>query len=152
MKVLIDGDACPVKNIVYETAQKYGLEVVLITSIKHYSLNNRNDTIYVDSVSQAADMEIVNRAARGDIVVTGDYGLASLCIAKGSLCISFTGKLMNAKNIEYLLDIRFISQKVRAGGGKIKGPSKRTCEDDDRFRNNLEKLILSVYDSPQLEL
>jgi Uncharacterized protein conserved in bacteria len=152
MKILIDGDACPVKEIIYSVAFRYGIEVVLILSISHFSLNNRKDTVYVDSVSQAVDMEIVNRCAKDDIVVTGDYGLASLCLMKGCFCISFSGKYINSQNIDELLNIRFIGQKIREGGGKLKGPSKRTYEDDDRFEKNLERIIIDYRHDPQLEL
>jgi uncharacterized protein len=152
MKIIIDGDACPVKDVAFKIAEQYNVEIILVMSIKHYSSNNIDKTIYVDSFYQAADMAIVNRAVKGDIVVTNDYGLASLCLAKGCFCISFSGKHISNKNIDELLNIRFVSQKVRASGGKVKGPSKRTNEDDERFKNNLEKIVLSLYRGPQLEL
>jgi uncharacterized protein YaiI (UPF0178 family) len=152
MKILIDGDACPVKDIIFRIAEKYNIEVVLILSLKHYSLNNNENTIYVDSASQAVDMAIVNKCIKGDIVVTGDYGLASLCLMKGCYCLTFTGQFITNRNIDRLLDMRFIGQKIRASGGRTKGPTKRTTVDDDRFEENLERLILHYSCDPQLEL
>jgi uncharacterized protein YaiI (UPF0178 family) len=152
MKILIDGDGCPVKDIAIRMGHEYGLEVMLVTSINHYSPNNGQETIYVDTVSQAADIMIANKAEKGDIVVTGDYGLASLCLAKGCFCITFSGMYITNKNIDEMLSIRFINQKIRAEGGRVKGPSRRTCEDDSRFNDNLQEIILRHCSNPQLGL
>lgn len=155
MKIFIDGDACPVKDIVYGLSTKYDIEVIIIMSIKHYSdayngTSNGKKVIYVDSNPQAADMAIVNRVSEGDIVVTGDYGLASLCIMKRCICLSFTGNIIDINNIDELLNIRYINQKIREFGGRTKGPPKRTSRDDCRFKRSLEKIILQNL-GPQLE-
>jgi hypothetical protein len=151
MKIFIDGDACPSKDIAYDLSAKYDVEVIIIMSIKHYSdANCGREVIYVDSDPQAADMAIVNRVSGGDIVITSDYGLASLCIMKRCICLSFTGNIIDINNIDELLSIRYINQKIREYGGRTKGPPKRNSRDDFRFKRNLEKIILQNL-RPQLE-
>ncbi len=143
MKIFIDGDGCPVKGLIDDIAKKYALEVVLITSIAHFTSRQYQhfETILVDNISQAADIAIMNRVERGDIVVTQDFGLASMVLNKKAMAISFTGRIYNIKEIDTMLFQRHLAQKIRRGGGNIKGPSKRTMADDERFEKNLIKLI-----------
>ncbi|EOC99888.1 YaiI/YqxD family protein [Caldisalinibacter kiritimatiensis] len=142
MKILVDGDSCPVKNIITKVAKHYNVHVVFVASIDHIIDNNELlEVIYVDSDTQAADMEIVNRLEQGDIVATNDYGLASIVIQKKGYCISFSGHFFTEKNIDIYLMKRHVSMKLRKGGYKTKGSKKRRKEDDIRFRENLIKLI-----------
>lgn len=148
MKIYVDADACPVKEEIVKISMKYGIEAVFVFSISH-SGNLRLaegygnvEIIMVDNVSQAADMAIINRVTSGDVVVTGDYGLASIIISKKAAAISFGGSLFNADNIDKLLFERHISSVIRRGGGKIKGPSKRSKDDDCNFKDALESVIL----------
>ena len=153
MRIYIDGDACPVTDIVVRTASEFSLEVTLIHSTSHFgsaSGYGQVEKIMVDNESQAADMAIINRVAEGDIVVTGDYGLASLVLGKKALAISFNGKVYDNENIERLLFERHISAEMRRSGGKVKGPAKRTREDDEQFGIALRRLILRQPERPGL--
>lgn len=144
MVIYIDGDACPVTDIVVETASRYDLRIVLIHSTSHFgsaSKYQQVEKIMVDNESQAADMAIINRVSPGDVVVTGDYGLASLVLGKGVSAISFSGRIYDDENIEQLLFERHISAEARRSGAKVKGPSKRTTEDNERFRFALGRLL-----------
>jgi uncharacterized protein YaiI (UPF0178 family) len=67
-------------------------------------------------------------AARDDIVVTQDYGLASMILAKGASAVDQNGMPYISENIDSLLERRYIGQKIRRGGGRTKGPKKRTRE------------------------
>lgn len=95
----------------------------------------------VDNVSQAVDMAIINKAKKGDIVVTGDFGLASMALARKAYAISFNGMIFNEDNIDRLLFERHLSGVVRRSGGRVKGPAKRKGSDDKNFEKSLIFLI-----------
>jgi uncharacterized protein YaiI (UPF0178 family) len=144
MKIFIDGDACPVTALIEKTAALYGVGVVFFHSTCHYSSNSNTsavEKIMVDNVSQAVDMAIINRVTKGDIVVTGDFGLASLVLGKGSYAISFSGMIYDENNIDRLLFERHMAGVVRRSGGRVKGPAKRTDKDNMSFEKSLNILI-----------
>src|SRR5699024_5105821 len=99
------------------------------------------DTVYVDHGADAADLEIMRRAQKGDLVVTQDYGLASLLLGKGCIIIHQKGFLYSDKNIERLLATRHASAMARRAGQRTKGPKAFTNEDREKFRQKLEKVI-----------
>ncbi|HBI22858.1 MAG TPA: DUF188 domain-containing protein, partial [Nitrospiraceae bacterium] len=99
------------------------------------------DVIRVDSSFQAVDMAIVNAAVSGDIVVTSDFGLASIVLGKGARAISPSGRVFSERNIDTLLEKRHSAARQRRGGGRVKGPKARKKVNDDFFRNNLIRLI-----------
>ncbi|MTI49425.1 MAG: YaiI/YqxD family protein [Firmicutes bacterium] len=142
MKILVDGDACSVKKIIITVARKYDIEVLIFASINH-SINTENyaKVIYVDDYSQAVDIKIANMLDKGDIVVTNDYGLASLVVSNKSYCISNRGQIFTNENINRFLLNRHITMDAKKRGHRIKGPRKRHMEDDKKFRSGLIKLI-----------
>jgi len=146
MKILIDADACPVKEIILKLARKYNIEALFVCSLSHYTdyyeLNKINP-IYVDNVFQSADLAIINKAVEGDIIVTGDYGLAAMALSKGAYAISYDGKIFDKDSIDGLLNKRHQSMKTLRSGGRIKGPRKRSKEDDYRFLTSLERILIS---------
>ncbi len=141
MKILVDGDACPVKEIIEEVAGEYHLEVVMICNPNHVLQSSYSKIVVVDGSSQAVDIAIVNRSSQGDLVVTQDYGLASLVLAKKALAIHPSGKEYNQENIEGLLMQRFINQKAREAGLRTNNPKKRKASDDERFRERFTRII-----------
>ncbi len=121
MKIFIDGDACSIKKIRRKFAQKRETEVVTVVSIENCSdFHQRGHTVVVDSAPQATDIEIFNRMKQGDIVVTRDYGLASLVLGKKGKAISPSGFVYTPKNIEMLLHQRYINGILRNLGGRRK--------------------------------
>ncbi|MTI66010.1 MAG: YaiI/YqxD family protein [Firmicutes bacterium] len=144
MKILVDADSCPVKDIIIELGVEYNLEVYFVTNINHIlEVGDKANTIIVDNHSQAADIAIINKAEQGDIVITNDYGLASMALSKKCFSISARGYIYNNKNINNLLNTRHITMKLRKSNKcKIKGPRKRKSADDNKFKKNLELLIL----------
>lgn len=146
MRIFVDADACPVKNIVIEVCEKYQVAVVLVCSVSHYSPYSTElvEYIIVDNIPQAADMAIVNRIKKGDILITQDYGLASLVLSRGCVVLHHTGKRYTLKNIDNLLIKRHIAQKIRRGGGRTAGPKAFTKEDRLKFREALEKVVLEL--------
>ncbi|MGF7185513.1 hypothetical protein GGQ84_001602 [Desulfitispora alkaliphila] len=153
MKLLIDADSCPVKDEIQEVAAKYSVNVFFVMSTAHFSSASLNcgQVILVDSSSQAVDMEIVNRASRGDIVVTQDYGLAALCLAKKCKAITPRGKIISDKDIEMLLEARHASEVIRKSGGRVKGPKSFHKECSLQFKRNLKLLLTECFFSKKEE-
>lgn len=73
--------------------------------------------------------------------MTQDYGLAAMCLAKGARAINQNGMIYSDSNISQLLDSRYLSKKARRAGQRLKGPRKRTAEDDKAFTDSLLKLL-----------
>ena len=114
MKIFIDGDACSTKKIIRKLTHKRNAEVVTVVSIENCAdFHRKRGTIVVDSTPQAADIEIFNRMSQGDIVVTKDYGLASLVLGKNGKAVSPSGFVYTKKNIEILLQQRYINGVLR---------------------------------------
>ncbi|HJF18766.1 MAG TPA: YaiI/YqxD family protein [Enterococcus columbae] len=151
MQLFIDGDGCPVKSEVITLAKNYGLSVKIITSIAHYTQKDYPANVtfqYVDKGSDRADYEIVSQLKKDDILITQDYGLASLALAKCQAVFHHSGMRYTLENIDYLLANRYISQQVRKSGHRTKGPSPFTKADRlkfyDQFNDFLSKLDLSI--------
>ncbi|HLR92787.1 MAG TPA: YaiI/YqxD family protein [Atopostipes sp.] len=136
MKIIIDADASPVKNEVIQLAGEHDLSVVLVSSIAHYSFEEHPEyvkVVYVEKGADRADFKIVQLAEKNDIVVTQDYGLASLLLPKGCHVIHHKGYAYTKENIDQLLQSRHISAMQRKSGGRTKGPSPFTDADREKF-------------------
>lgn len=136
MKVIIDADACPVKDIVAKETADKNIEVVLVSSLSHFSsreLDSHVRAVYVDAGPDAADYRIVQLAEAGDIVVTQDYGLASLLLPKDCIVLHHTGFEYNKMNMDHMLETRHMSSVIRRGGGRTKGPKALSFEDKQKF-------------------
>lgn len=142
MRIIIDGDACPqrVKEICETAAKEYGVELIIVVDIDHYIVSDY-EVIVVEQGRDSVDYKIVQIFKEDDILVTQDYGLASLVLNKASAVIHTAGFFINKNNIDNLLQSRYISDKVRKLGGKTKGPSKRTKEQDENFKKCLYKVL-----------
>lgn len=141
MKIIVDADACPVKGIIEELAADAGLEVIMVSNYHHMIKSNYAQVVVVDGSSQSADLNIANQAQKDDIVVTQDYGLAALVLAKKARCIHPQGQIYSPDNIDGLLGQRYANQKARRAGKRITNPRKRQTQDDIRFKKNLARLI-----------
>lgn len=141
MKIFIDADGCPVVDITVRIAKKHSLECYIICDTAHEFKKDGATTVVVEKGADSVDFKLVNLVGAGDIVVTQDYGLAAMCLARKAVPLSQNGLVFTDKNIEELLFSRYVSKKIRNAGGRLKGPSKRTPEQDEHFRQALEKLI-----------
>lgn len=140
MKIIIDSDASPVKSIVIEEAAKRNISVTLVASFAHYSTKEQPkhvETIYVDSAQEAADYRIMQLAQKGDVLITQDYGLASLALGKGVTVLHHMGFGYDENNIERLLESRYLNAQIRKSGKRTKGPKKFTTEDAEKFKQLL---------------
>lgn len=143
MKIFIDADGSPVKDEVVELAGRYQLEVVMVTAIEHYTNKIYPDFVrfvYVDKGPDAVDFKIVSLINEGDILVTQDYGLASLVINKAYV-INQTGMIYDQDNINQLLWQRHISQQMRKQGLRTKQTGKYMEEQRKTFKQSMEQLI-----------
>lgn len=145
MRLIIDGDGSPVKDTTIEIAEKYQLPVVIVTSIDHYSTKEYPEFVtfvYVDRGQDSADFKIVSVIQPPDILITQDYGLASLTISKAFAILHQSGMRYTKMNIDSLLEQRFYGAQMRKANKRTKGPKAYTEEDRQIFRTNLEKIIL----------
>ena len=138
MKILVDADACPksIMQICMKVGGKYGVPVWSVASFNHNIESDHH--VVVGNDSQEADIRIINMTDEGDVVVTQDWGLAAIVLGKRARCLSPAGREFRSDKIEFLLEERELKSKLRRGGGRTKGPKKRTIEDDRRFENCLE--------------
>jgi len=142
-KILVDADSCPVKDSIYKVAQDLDIPVLLVASTSHriYDESDKVRTITVDNVPQAADIALANNVAAGDILVTGDYGLAAVALSKQATPLSPRGFIFTDRNIESLLLQKHIEAKIRMAGGRTNGPRAFTVADTHRFEKTLRKLV-----------
>lgn len=142
MKIIVDADACPVKDIIIGIAQEKNIFVEMVASYNH-KINGQPgvSVIITDDGPDAADYVIANRVKEADVVVTQDYGLAALVLGKKGKALSPRGLIFNEDNINSLLMQRHMSAKIRRGGGKTKGPSPFTRTDQENFHKALLKLL-----------
>ena len=141
MRILIDADGCPVVDLTVRLAKKYGIECTILCDTSHDFNRDGAKTVVVEKGADSVDFKIVNLVGEGDIVVTQDYGLAAMCLARKAIPVSQNGLVYTDKNIDQLLFTRYVSKKIRNAGGRMKGPSKRTPEQDKAFEAALERLI-----------
>lgn len=142
--ILIDADACPVVNETIEIAKHYGFQCILICDTAHEMHRDGAETIIVSKGADAVDFVLVNRVKKDDIVVTQDYGLAAMVLAKRGYPIDQNGRWYTDDNIDQLLYARHTAQKIRMSGGRLRGPKKRSKENDLTFINSLQKLCVEV--------
>jgi len=141
MQILVDADACPVKEIIVRLAKKRDTHVTMLIDTSHELNDGYSTVITVDKQADSVDFALMGLLNRNDIVVTQDFGLAAMVLGKGAKAVNQNGLVYTDGNIDKLLMERHIGAKVRKGGGRTKGPAKRTKEDDDRFEAALKKLL-----------
>lgn len=143
MRILVDADACPVVKIVEQTAKKHGVEVILFCDTNHVLYSEYARVHTIGAGADAVDFALTAECRKGDIVVTQDYGVAAMILSRGACGLHQSGKRYTNENIEQLLMERHLAKKARMSKAKhhMKGPKKRTQEDDRRFAQALESLI-----------
>ena len=133
MRVLIDGDGCPVVDIAVKICRQERVPCLILCDTAHCLERDGAETIVVDQGADSVDFALVNRLNPGDLVITQDYGLASMCLARGARVLRQDGMEYTAENIDTLLELRHAAAKIRRGGGRLRGPKKRTPRQDRDF-------------------
>lgn len=141
MRVLVDADACPVSDIAVRLCRQYGVTCLLLCDTAHQIYRDGAQTLVLDKGADSVDLALVNRANAGDIVITQDYGLASMCLAKKARVLHQDGWAYTEDNIQALLFTRHETKKYRMAGGRTKGPSKRKPEQDKAFFCALQQML-----------
>ena len=149
MKILVDADACPVKDEIYRVARRHGLAVLVVA-------NSPMTVPAVDSIAlevvrgrfDAADDRIVERAEAGDVVVSNDVPLAARCLAKGAWVLSPSGRRFTEDSIGDDVATRDLLAHLRDGGRITGGPPPFAARDRSRFLDQLEATIRAARRSP----
>lgn len=143
LHIFVDADACPVVSIVENIAYKYSVLVTLLCDTNHVLESDYSEVIVVGAGADADDYKLISICHKGDIVVSQDYGVAAMALGKGAYAIHQSGKWYTNDNIDRMLMERHLNKKVRRSSGKnhIKGPKKRTPEDDEHFSESFERMI-----------
>ena len=141
MKVLIDADACPVVDIALRLCAKHSIPCLLLCDTAHACYRDGAETLIFDKGADSVDFALVNRVSPDDIVITQDYGLASMCLAKAARVIHQDGWEYTENNISGLMEQRHAAKKHRLAGGRTKGPSKRTKAQDEAFAKAFQQML-----------
>ncbi|MBC8079359.1 MAG: YaiI/YqxD family protein [Gorillibacterium sp.] len=141
-KILVDADACPVKSEIVTVALKFSVPVWMVASFDHRIEPGEGVTVFqVDRSDQSVDLYIANRIGKDDVLITQDFGLAAICMAKKAIALSNRGQIYTDRIIDFLLDHRSESAKIRRGGGRTKGPLAFTALDRKNFQQTLTKIL-----------
>ena len=142
MKIYVDADACPVTRIAERVAREYAIPVVLLCDTNHVLSSEYSEIRVIGAGADAVDIALINLCQRGDIVVTQDYGVAALALGKGAKAIHQSGRWYTDENIDGLLMGRHMAKVARRKSkNHLKGPAKRTEEDDRWFEESFRQLI-----------
>lgn len=133
MKILIDADGCPVVDATVQIAKERQLACIILCDTAHVLEKDGAMTLVFSKGADSVDFELVNRVSPGDIVITQDYGLAAMCLARNAIVINQDGMEYTSDNIDALLLARHTARKIRNSGGRLKGPRKRSAVQDEKF-------------------
>ncbi|HZJ57668.1 MAG TPA: YaiI/YqxD family protein [Clostridia bacterium] len=144
MKILVDADACPVKDIIIKIAKDLELEVIMFIDTSHILDDGYSKVVTVSQGRDAVDIALINQTQKGDIVVTQDYGVASMALGKQAYAINQNGLIYDSTNIDRLLMERYVSQKIRRAGGRTPNHKKRNNRDNLKFERTFTRLCIDA--------
>jgi hypothetical protein len=141
----VDADACPVTRDAIGIARSRSLPVVLVANgsqnLARFEGRAGVETLQVGSGPDAADYAMVPRLSPGDVVVTGDTGLAAMALSRRTRVLSPRGREYLLATIDAELAIRHAEQRHRRAGGRTTGPTPFQDEDRERFRESLIRVL-----------
>ena len=147
MRILIDADGCPVVDIAVSIAKQQGLECIILCDTSHAFEKSGAKTMIFSKGPDSVDFALVNMVRKDDIIITQDYGLAAMCLARNAVPISQDGMIFDDRNIDALLMQRHNAKKIRMAGGRLRGNSKRTARQDEVFAEQFSQLIIKSIDA-----
>jgi hypothetical protein len=145
LNIFVDADACPVKQEVFRVANRYGLNVTLVSN--SWMRIPDNKWIILKIVSDefdAADDWIVEHIQSDDIAITADIPLASRCLQKGARILGPTGKVFTENNIGQAIATRNLFSELREAGEITGGPPPFKKSDRSFFLQKLDQVIQSI--------
>lgn len=142
MRILVDADACPVKEQIYRVAARYSLPVLVVAN-SPLRVPDAGDVtfVHVPGGIEAVDDWIANEAIAEDIVTTADILLAGRVVDKGAVCIDFRGKEFTPDSLGGLLASREVAQYLRGYGAYGGGPPPLNARDRGRFAGKLDEVV-----------
>lgn len=144
MRILIDADGCPVVELAVAAAREHSLECVILCDTAHQFDKPGATTLTFSKGADSVDFALVNLLRAGDIVITQDYGLAAMCLARRARVLSQDGMEYGEENIYGLLLARHTAKKIRKAGGRLKGPCRRTPSQDAAFDRALRGMLAKI--------
>ena len=145
MRILVDADACPVKDEIYKVAWRHEVSVTVVSNsafrVPQHPLIER---VVVSDSFDAADDWIAERAGADAVVVTADILLADRCLKTGATVLSPTGKPFTAASIGGAIATRAIMADLRAGGDQLGGPAAFAKADRSRFLQALDSALVQI--------
>ncbi len=141
MRILIDADGCPVVDITVAIARRFSVPCHIFCDTAHVFDKGGAETHILPKGADSADFALVNFALRGDVVITQDYGLASMALSRGAICINQDGDEYTEDNIDALLLARHTARKIRNSGGRLRGVPKRTSDQNLSFKKKLTEIV-----------
>ena len=145
IRILVDADACPVKEEVYKVAFRHDIPVTIVSNspirVPAHDLIAR---VVVSDGFDAADDWIAERADRAAICITADILLADRCLKAGATVIAPNGKPFTANSIGGAIATRAIMADLRAGGDAVGGPPPFAKADRSRFLSALDEALVRV--------
>ena len=141
MRIIIDADGCPVVNEAIGAAKQFHVPCLLLCDTSHHFSREGAETIVVSKGADSVDFALVSLLQTGDIVVTQDYGLAAMCLARSVRILNQDGMEYTAENIDSLLLARHTAKKIRSAGGRLKGPAKRNPQQSKDFLAALTAIL-----------
>lgn len=148
--ILIDADACPVKEETYRVAQRYKAQVrVVANSFFRVPVSDRVKRVVVDDTFDAADSWIADNANAQSIVITADILLADRCLKAGATVLNHNGKKFDTASIGSAIATRAIMEDLRAGmagadGSIGGGPPPFSKADRSRFLQELDRMLVKL--------
>jgi len=145
IRILVDADACPVKEEVYKVAFRRQVPVKVVSNarirVPEHPLVER---VLVSDKFDAADDWIVERVDARTVVITGDILLADRCLKKGAAVIGHNGKPFTGASIGGAIATRAIMADLRAGGDVVGGPAPFAKADRSRFLQALDEALVRL--------
>ncbi len=145
VRILVDADACPVKDEIYKVAFRREVPVTIVSNshlrVPAHPLLQR---VVVSDGFDAADDWIAEAADRTSVVVTADILLADRCIKAGATVLAPTGKPFTANSIGGAIATRAIMADLRAGGEQLGGPAPFDKRDRSRFLQALDEVLVRL--------
>jgi uncharacterized protein YaiI (UPF0178 family) len=143
--VLVDADACPVKNEIYRVAGRHGIKTyVVCNSFIQVPRDPRIERVVVPEGMNVADDWIAEKARPGAVVVTADIPLAGRCVKLGATAIAPNGRLFTEDSIGMTLATRNLMEELRSAGAVTGGPQPFTQKDRSAFLSALDLAIVRL--------
>ncbi len=143
LEVLVDADACPVKDETYKVAFRHGVRVIVFANapilVPRDPLIER---VVVPAGPDVADDRIAERARPGSVVVTADIPLASRCVKAGAQVIAPDGRILDDRTIGPALAMRDLMTDLRSAGMSTSGPKPFTPRDRSAFLSALDLALV----------